>query len=175
MPRPLRVTPGAAVLWPALYYLDTAGLFAAALPGILLHELAHAAAIRLCGGRVISVTLGCTGLCMEKTALDSVGKELFCILAGPAAGLLSSLIFRGLPGEYAHKCFLFALALNLFNLLPALPLDGGQALLLMAKSPALLRWSGAFSAIACILLGCFGRIWGLAAAGVLLLRSAVIP
>lgn len=124
---PLEITPGAALLFPLLYFFDSGGWFAALLPSVALHELGHWAAVRICRGTVRSLTLDVTGLYMDISPLSSKSEEVFCAMAGPAAGL-SWLLFGGLiGGEYGERSALAAEWINLFNLLPALPLDGGRA------------------------------------------------
>ena len=142
----MEITPGAAILYPLLYFFDADGWFAALLPGVILHELGHAAALRLCGGEAASLRLEITGLCLDILPLTSSAAEILCCLAGPAAGLLWIPLARTLPGVWWRKSADAALVINLFNLLPALPLDGGKALELIARSWTALLWGSVFSA-----------------------------
>ncbi len=111
-------------------------IFAAA---VLLHELAHAAAARAVHLSIQHITLSLFGgglsLLEER---DTPGQELLISLAGPGATLLVGFVFLGiyrlsnpvLPviAVAAHALSFMCVALGAFNLLPALPLDGGQAL-----------------------------------------------
>lgn len=106
--------------------------FAALLLGVLLaHELGHSLAMRAFGYRKLSIffvpLLGAvaTG---QKTGAPP-WQQFMIYLAGPLPGLLAAFAFfawfpetRGVWFEVA----LIALTLNYFNLLPALPLDGGR-------------------------------------------------
>lgn len=106
---------------------------------VLLHELAHAAAARILHLKVKQVTLTLVGggVTLAENR-QNPGQELAISLAGPsttiAAGLLFGFVYRvtnpGLPvvSAPARALQLICIVLGLFNLLPALPLDGGQAL-----------------------------------------------
>lgn len=171
MPR-LEVSAGAAVLFPALYFFDGRGWFAALLPACLWHEAGHWLAVRLCGGRVLQLRLDLTGLCMETTPLAAPGREALCAAAGPAAGLLWTCAARALGGPFLLRSAEVSLLLTAFNLLPALPLDGGRILLDLTGSRALLRWTGIAAAGLCAAAAVFYNVYGLLLPGVLLGFSA---
>lgn len=125
----VEITAGALLLWALLYYLDSGGLVPRALAACAIHELGHYGAIRLLGGRVAGLRITCVGAEMVLSARRPLGpgRELAAALAGPAANLLCAGACAGL-GERWY-CFAgLHLALGLFNLLPAGPLDGGRAL-----------------------------------------------
>lgn len=110
----------------------------------LVHELGHWAAIRALGGRVGQFSLTGLGAVIRpvRARLFSYGEEVLTALAGPAASLLLALLAGGWGrwlrgGEDAYLLAGVSLTLGLFNLLPAVPLDGGRAL-----EAALARWSG---------------------------------
>lgn len=88
----------------------------------LVHELAHCLAVWLCGGQILSVTLGGHGAVMEASPMTS-GKEAVCALAGPVGSLSVLLI-----GKYFPEAAICALAQGIYNLLPFYPLDGGRVL-----------------------------------------------
>lgn len=91
------------------------------------HELCHFGAIRLVGGAVRRIHVGVRGAQMDVCGL-SIGKELFCALAGPMGGLLLLFAARWLPRTAVCAGFQ-----SLFNLLPIYPLDGGRAMRCGAK------------------------------------------
>ena len=92
--------------------------------GILLaaaiHELGHMTALVLCGGRVRRIRLRPGGARIYAAPL-SPGRELLCILAGPAAGSLTLLAWQRFPELAAAGVVQTA-----FNLLPLPGLDGGR-------------------------------------------------
>lgn len=111
-----------------------AGLFVS----VLLHELAHCWVLVRRGGRVTAITLLVIGGVTEAAEPPSdPGTEARVAVAGPAASLLLSLVATGLGAlalrlGLAPAAFLLAvlgrvnLALGIFNLLPAFPMDGGR-------------------------------------------------
>ena len=56
------------------------------------------------------------------------------MLAGPAAGLLYALAAMRAAGQGLRMSGAVSLLLSCFNLLPALPLDGGRALALLCRA-----------------------------------------
>ena len=94
-----------------------AGVFAA-----VIHELGHYLAVRLLGGEVISTTVSSRGAKMEALPM-SQGREILCILAGPAASFSLLLLARFFP-----RVAICGLIQGVYNLLPIYPLDGGRSL-----------------------------------------------
>jgi Zn-dependent protease len=155
---------------------------------IAVHELGHAVAMRLCGvevrGFLFVPLLGAVTL--PEHAFSSRWDEARVMLAGPvsglpAAGLLVLLLGTDPPdGPWATAAAIAlfaALAVNLFNLIPLRPLDGGNVLAcLTAGSHPALRAVAAYApvavcaALALVLLPDGGR---LAAAGFLGLSVAM--
>lgn len=103
---------------------------------ILAHELGHAFAGRRFGARPRILLHSMGGLCYLPGAVFSRGQSIVVSLAGPAAGLLlaavTAAVFHGwAPRDplvvYACRFSLYVNGIwTLFNLLPILPLDGGQ-------------------------------------------------
>ena len=121
-----------------------------------MHELGHFAVLRLWGAPVGRVRIGLLGAMMEadRSAL-SYGKELSALLAGPFVNLLcAAVLIYAAAG--AH------LALGAFNLLPIRPLDGGQALELLAAwrfGPAVGEQTARIVSLLCAALLFGGLVW----------------
>jgi Zn-dependent protease len=115
-------------------------VFAAALffLSLLLHELGHAVVARREGMEIDGITLWLFGgVARFKGMFPSAGAEFRIAIAGPLVSLALGVVFvalawqAGLPGEADGVLAWLGyinLALLLFNLLPALPLDGGRVL-----------------------------------------------
>ena len=129
---------GAALLFPLLFYFDNSGVFAAALPAIFFHELGHCVAVRLCGGRIVSLQLDTAGLILTASPLSPT-ESLIASLSGPCLGFLWAAAAGRLRGAYWQQSAQIAWWLNLINVLPALPLDGGQILYELRVGNDLLR------------------------------------
>lgn len=102
---------------------------------VLLHELGHAMVIRSLGWESVIVLHGFGGVTLSRsrpTPLQQIGVSL----AGPAvnlalaAGAFGGLLFfpTGRVAAFLDSFLMVNLFLGLFNLLPIVPLDGGQVL-----------------------------------------------
>src|SRR5436190_8260142 len=119
----------------ALGLLAAIGLFVC----VILHELGHAVTARLYGVQVRSITLWFLGGMAYITEMPRRrGGEAVVALAGPIVSFVISMVLwvtlRAMPDAAPGPTFLVAylalvnLLLGAFNLLPALPLDGGRVL-----------------------------------------------
>jgi Zn-dependent protease/predicted transcriptional regulator len=105
---------------------------------LLLHELGHAVVARREGMEIEGITLWLFGgVAKFKGMFPSAGAEFRIAIAGPLVSLVIGLIFvavaamGNLPTEVdgvAAWLGFINLILLVFNLLPALPLDGGRVL-----------------------------------------------
>ncbi|MGE0026279.1 MAG: site-2 protease family protein [Thermoleophilia bacterium] len=127
----------------AMAVVASLGFFAS----ILLHELGHAVQARRDGMEIDGITLWLFGGVARFTGMfPTAGAEFRIAIAGPlvslllAAGLIGSTWLPGLPepvdGVLAWLGIINAVLL-VFNLIPALPLDGGRML-----RAALWQWKG---------------------------------
>ncbi len=102
---------------------------------IVLHELSHIYMAAAKGGRPVCIKLLPVGICAEIDTGSCGRRDLIAVYsAGPAANLLlagaSYLIYFALPLKH-DQLFYLSLSnfyLAAFNLIPAVPLDGGRIL-----------------------------------------------
>src|SRR3954453_7821297 len=128
----------------ALGLFSVIGLFVS----IVLHELGHSITAQHFGVRVRRITLWFLGGVAEFEEMPRQrGAEAIVGIAGPIVSFVMAAIFWGLTAIVPHTApsvwivvwylGMVNLMLGLFNLLPALPLDGGRILrsLLALKMP----------------------------------------
>ena len=120
MHRRVEIQPGFCILWAFLILTLPIEFLASALVAAIFHEICHALAAQLLGGRSLGMTRGGGGMVMEVAGLDTKG-ECLCALAGPVGSLLLAV----LPFPTLALC---GLCQGLFNLIPIMPLDGGRIL-----------------------------------------------
>lgn len=138
----------------------------AAILAAAVHELCHAAAVLLCGGRISQLQIGENGAVMFATPLLPV-QEMFCLLAGPAGGLLLLLFLKWIP-----RTAICAAVQSAYNLMPLWHLDGGRAL------RCLLRWlSPGRAEKICLWAGrsFLAALFALAAYGTVFLDLGILP
>jgi Zn-dependent protease len=107
--------------------------------GVILHELGHAVTARLYGVKVRSITLWFLGGVAQFEEMPRQrGAEAVVAIVGPLVSLALAVIcwfvLRALPAEAVRGRFVFEyltymnVVLAIFNMIPALPLDGGRVL-----------------------------------------------
>jgi len=146
----LLTTAGTALVSVAAYSLFWGWSFAAGLVLLLfVHEMGHVVQLRREGIRAsMPMFIPFLGAVIAAKSLgENALAEARVGLAGPVLGSLAALVCL-IVGETSGSDFFLALAyvgflLNLFNLIPVVPLDGGRAMAAMA--PAL--WFVGFGAI----------------------------
>nr|HEX4312967.1 site-2 protease family protein [Kofleriaceae bacterium] len=100
---------------------------------VVLHELGHAVVARELGVRVATIELGFFGGAAQMEAMPRRPKhELAIAAAGPAVSLILGGVGLGLAALTHVGLFALVGWINLvlagFNLIPALPMDGGRIL-----------------------------------------------
>ncbi len=134
----LKLGAGFTALVAVIYFFDENGLLAAMLPAVVIHELGHIGALLLMGNppRALNATL--SGLSLDYAGELSKAGRIFCSLSGPASGLLFAWLCSVAGNRFESEYLLLAsgagLIMNIFNILPAVPLDGGYALLAFLES-----------------------------------------
>ena len=92
---------------------------------VLAHELGHVLALRLLGLKMTGVTLDARGPCIRYGGACTTWEHILAALAGPLGGMVYAL--TGLTEiDWLEQSASLSLLLTAFNLLPLLPLDGGQ-------------------------------------------------
>jgi Zn-dependent protease len=140
--RPYYIISAAVALVTGLLSLGAFGVILGFVPALLLiaalfvHEFGHLLAYRLMGqpwGRMVFLPfLG--ALAMPRLPFESQGQGIFAALMGPGISIILTVLCLAPALIYGHIypalviLGLITAALNLFNLLPAEPLDGGVAL-----------------------------------------------
>ncbi len=92
------------------------------LVAVVVHELFHYCALRICGCEVYSLMVTPAGVVMETSHLTGM-KGIVCYLAGPLGGFLLCVF-----AKYFPLLAICGFLQSIFNLIPVRPLDGGQAL-----------------------------------------------
>ena len=119
----------------ALWMGGLAGVFAVlvAFGSVLLHELGHALVARHLGVRIAGIELYFFGGAAKM--LDqpkSAGDEIAIAAAGPAVsfalGGLGLVLYSLLGGAFLQLFAWVNLVIGAFNMIPALPMDGGRIL-----------------------------------------------
>ena len=119
--------PGFLLLVAVFFYLDQ-GMGFLKWYGLAacLHEMGHILAAKLLGGQVKRLSLSVAGaeIRFDYRRVLSYGEESLVALAGPAVNLVIGVLVRTWLPLFAMANF----GMGIFNLLPAMPLDGGRVL-----------------------------------------------
>jgi hypothetical protein len=133
------------------------------MAALLIHEAGHVLAMKLCGYRDTSILfipfLGAVATARQKEDA-TLAQKFWILLAGPLPGLILGIGLAiatrdgNYPGWLNEAGWLF-ISLNLLNLLPIYPLDGGQIadLLLFSAFPYLGVLFKSFGILCLVLLG----------------------
>jgi len=117
-----------------LIILGFKGELVIAFAFVFLHELMHYLAARILGFSGFDIEILPIGAVLKVKDLDeaTAKEDLIISLAGPFFNLLVAAIFYVLYTlfnvPYLHLIYKSNLALGIFNLIPAFPLDGGRVL-----------------------------------------------
>lgn len=129
----LRAGGGAFLLVALLFFLGDGWDVAAVLLPVAVHELGHLFALWLLGLPLRGFRIELRGLCIEYGGSAGALAQALAAAAGPLAGIVfafaASRVGNRLESDWLCLTAGVSLLLSLFNLLPALPLDGGTILL----------------------------------------------
>lgn len=140
----LSVSPAFVLALAAMYFLDRSAVTVHVLLASVLHELGHACAAGISGGRVTELRLGAAGADMRVSlpGENTVFRELLLCLSGPAVNIAAAQAAAALGARLNEpRLFVFSgasLVLGLFNLIPLSRLDGGRVLMVILE-----RYAGA--------------------------------
>ncbi len=95
---------------------------------VSFHEMCHWIVMKFYGGNMRSFFIGLGGANMQCSGLSD-REYLLSILAGPIGGFVLVLLGRWFP-----RLSICSWLLSAYNLLPVLPLDGGQVLRILVKN-----------------------------------------
>jgi stage IV sporulation protein FB len=140
--------------------------------GVLVHELGHALTARRFGQEPAILLHGWGGVTYWTPRGEvGAGRRLLISAAGPAIGVALGLVLllvrdaATFPGSTLHTVLGFAVRVNLgwglFNLVPLLPLDGGQVFASFLEMLGVRNGRRAvhiFSLVVCVALGVLAAI-----------------
>ena len=150
---------------------------------ILLHELGHALAMKLVGMEVKGIYLipFFGGLAVPKTPYRTDFQAGFVCLMGPGFSLVPTFAFLGayqlFGGSILHQAVQVSAIINLLNLLPILPLDGGHVIksILTAVNRRLANIAAAVGLVAGLFLAWRFETYVLGALMLLVAGSLLFP
>ena len=123
---------GFVLFFALIWFFDERGFLAALVPTILVHELGHILFMLFFGAYPTRLKTALSGFEIDYSGNLSALQEMLTALAGPAFGLLFSVLCARLGSlwgsDYLLMCAGLGFIINAFNLLPAEPLDGGRVL-----------------------------------------------
>lgn len=137
----IKVQPGFLLLLGIIFYLEDSGSTTLmVLAAAIIHEAGHVAACALMKGKIEALCLSAVGAELKLTypVMLSYGRENLVLLAGAMANLLLGMITYFLG---AYRMTGITVCLGIFNLMPAIPLDGGRILFNLISEHFSFRWS----------------------------------
>ena len=154
-------------------------IFTMLFASTLLHELGHALMASRLGFSTKNITLyPFGGIALVSLNRDDHNADMLVSSAGPGANLIASIIATPvmiIGSEHAKMFILINMIMCVFNLIPALPLDGGRVLRAMlskcigfSKSNKIMMKISYVISCLFILFGLLFNLIGLTAAGAIM-------
>ena len=131
-----------------LFFSWEAAARTAVISSVLVHELSHLAAAKICGGRVESVSFTAFGISLGFSPPKTYGEEIFVAAAGPCASFLFAALGHARGGAFGAEVFVFSLFLGLMNLIPLASFDGNR---IITATLSLLFGQEAAQRVSCLL------------------------
>lgn len=161
----------AAAAMALVYYLAPVDKLLAVLLPVAIHELGHFLVLQLLGLRICCFQIELKGPCMEYRGYTGALGHALAAAAGPALGLLyalaASLLVMQHQSAWLELTAGVSLLLSAFNLLPALPLDGGRILFQLlavfcgeSTASGMMEWVSLAVGTLLLGLGAFLMFWG---------------
>lgn len=128
----LRINISFAAVITLMLILDSSGTCAVALFCCIVHEAGHIICMLILGENPAAIELSFYGIKLERkepTALTAA-EEIAVCAAGPFMNLVFSAFMMPFASEYAETktAAAISLCIGIFNLIPCVPLDGGNIL-----------------------------------------------
>ncbi len=122
---------------------------------VLIHESAHYLSARLMGFSSFSVEILPYGAKLNLKEMDeaSIEEDIIISLSGPIINLLLAVFFYFFTFKYSEFIARVNIALFIFNMLPAFPLDGGRVVRSLLCKKVTLRKANKISAVLGMLFG----------------------
>lgn len=134
----IRISAGALLLAAAVYYFCDGRTIAALLLPVMAHELGHIVTLKLLGFSLRSFSAELKGLCIGYCGSCGAVGHAMAAAAGPMAGLMYAAAASWAGGRIQSDWLCLSagvsLILSVFNMLPALPLDGGRVFTVLAAA-----------------------------------------
>ena len=132
---------GVILLISLAYFFDSSGVIMATVIAAAVHELGHAAALKMVGAQKLQLRTTFTGLEMQYRGQLLRRERILALAAGPIAGGVYTLLLLCSDVPFWQLSGVVSAVLTTFNLLPVLPLDGGRLLLELCGMTAARRCS----------------------------------
>ncbi len=140
------VSAAALAILAALFYLSKPEELAAVLAAVTVHELGHIIALWLLGLHIKGFRAEAKGFCIDYYGYTGALGHAVAAAAGPAAGFVYAYAASKYGAELNNSTLCLSagtsLILSAFNLLPAMPLDGGRIFSQIAYAIWGDRWGG---------------------------------
>ena len=131
--RKVNISTGAILMAAVIYYLCDSKTIVAMLCAALAHELGHLIAMEFLGLRIKRFRIEAKGFCMDYCGYAGALGHAIAAAAGPVAGFIYALTASRMGNRLGEDWLCLSagmsVILSLFNLIPALPLDGGRILM----------------------------------------------